>query len=153
MDKWEKYRIFIGERADYYIERFKKFEETGGAVSWNWAAFFLGVVWMFYRKMYIYAVLIFTALIFLGALIAVFSPGNNLLAFGLQLWVWFGFGAFGNYLYYIFVKNRVSQIERSYPDENEQRTALAKSGGTSLPSAVLFVIVIFLVQMLLYYQK
>ena len=153
MDKWEKYRIFIGERADYYIERFKKFDETGGAISWNWAAFFLGVVWMFYRKMYLYAFLIFLALIFLGLLIAVLSPGNKLLAFGLQVWVWFGFGAFGNYLYYTFVKNKVSQIERSYPDEETQKVILAKSGGTSLSSAVLFVIVIFLIQMLLYYQK
>ncbi len=153
MDKWEKYRIFVGERADYYIERFKKFEETGGAVSWNWAAFILGVVWMFYRKMHLYGIVIFTALIALGFFIAVLSPGNKLLAFGLQLWVWFGFGAFGNYLYYTFVKNKVSQIENSFPDEKTQKIILAKSGGTSISSAVLFVMAVFLVQMLLYYQK
>ncbi|WP_457638579.1 DUF2628 domain-containing protein, partial [Persephonella sp.] len=74
MDKWEKYRLFIGKNADYHIEKFKKFEETGGALSWNWAAFFLGIVWMLYRKMYLYGVLAFLFSMLLGFIIGAVSP-------------------------------------------------------------------------------
>ena len=27
-------------------------KESGKSISWNWAAFFMGIYWMVYRKMY-----------------------------------------------------------------------------------------------------
>ncbi|MDQ7056660.1 MAG: DUF2628 domain-containing protein [Persephonella sp.] len=146
MDKWEVYRIFIGKNADYYIEKFKKFEESGGALSWNWAAFFLGLLWVFYRKMYLYGAIILLGIFLIGALTAVGS--NPLLSIGIQLWLWIGFGAFGNYLYYTFVKKKVSYIQSQSKNEKEMIENLAKEGGTNFLAPVVFVILMMLLQIL-----
>ncbi len=42
---------FVGSSALRYLGRFRKLE-SGGKLSWNWAAFFLSPYWFFYRKMY-----------------------------------------------------------------------------------------------------
>lgn len=39
---------------EYYEKAFSRLEETGKH-TWNWAAFFGGITWMLYRKMYLYA--------------------------------------------------------------------------------------------------
>ena len=44
--------LFIQKNQDFYEKKFKKMEETGKSISWNWAAFFMGIYWMIYRKMY-----------------------------------------------------------------------------------------------------
>jgi hypothetical protein len=49
------YKAAIGDkRQNYYLSRFQKFDEqdSGGQVSWNWAAFFIPAYWWLYRKMY-----------------------------------------------------------------------------------------------------
>ncbi|NPA16304.1 DUF2628 domain-containing protein [Persephonella sp.] len=148
MDKWEKYRLFIGKNADYYIQRFKKFEETGGALSWNWPAFFFGIVWMLYRKMYLYGLIAFLAGGILGMMIAVMSPGNMLLAAGVQLWLMIGFGAFGNYIYYYFVKNQVQRLENLYHDPEELKRALESYGGTNMVAPLLYLLIIFILQII-----
>ena len=147
MDKWEIYRMFVGKNADYYIEKFKKFEESGGALSWNWAAFFFGILWVFYRKMYLYGALIFLGIILLGVFVAVSS--NQILSIGIQLWLWIGFGAFGNYLYYIFVKKTVSDIQSQAKNEKELIESLAKKGGTSFLAPILFIILMILFQIVM----
>ena len=38
--------------AHRYIPKFYKLEKKGKKVSWNWAAFFFGPYWFFYRKLY-----------------------------------------------------------------------------------------------------
>ncbi|SNZ09692.1 Protein of unknown function [Persephonella hydrogeniphila] len=153
MDKWEKYRIFIGDRADYYIEKFKKFEETGSVLSWNWAAFFFGLLWMLYRKMYLYsAIFIILVLFFIGALVY-FNLYNNLVMFGIQLWLYVGFGAFGNYIYYTYVESKVSKIEKETEDPEKLKILLARKGGTDKISPVLFFLIIFILQILSYMPK
>ncbi|WP_457624809.1 DUF2628 domain-containing protein [Persephonella sp.] len=153
MDKWEKYRIFIGERADYYIEKFKKFEETGGALSWNWAAFFFGLLWMLYRKMYLYsAVFIVLLLFFIGALIY-FGLYSEPVMIGIQLWLYVGFGAFGNYIYYTFVESKVSKLEKEIQDIEQLKVALARKGGTDKITPVLFFLIIFILQILPFVKK
>jgi len=55
-------RLFVGENYPYYARNWRRMEEEKRQPFWNWAAFFLGVGWMGYRKMYRYAA-IFTAII------------------------------------------------------------------------------------------
>ncbi|MBR5771580.1 MAG: zinc ribbon domain-containing protein [Clostridia bacterium] len=45
-----------------FLPKFRKIEEGGGKVSFNWAAFFFGHLWYFYRKMYKQGILIILAL-------------------------------------------------------------------------------------------
>ena len=52
----------IGPRnTDYYLRKFERFGSSGGYVSWNWPAFFVPLLWMLYRKMWLWAALYFFA--------------------------------------------------------------------------------------------
>ena len=44
---------FIQKNSDYFIEKFKRFEE-GRVISWNWWAFFLPGIYLLYRKVYLW---------------------------------------------------------------------------------------------------
>ncbi len=46
------WRNFIEKNTDYYMPIFQKNEGKNVFISMNWAAFFLGNNWLFYRKMY-----------------------------------------------------------------------------------------------------
>lgn len=90
----EDYRAFIEKNADRYLSKFRKFQTTGRdrfAVTWNWSAFFLGFIWMLYRKLYLWALLAF--------LIAMTPVGFPL--------IMIGWGITGNYLYYIQAKKKI----------------------------------------------
>ncbi len=43
--------VFMRGNADYYIRKFKK-KDMGGGLGFNFAAFFFGPYWFFYRKLY-----------------------------------------------------------------------------------------------------
>lgn len=59
----EYYRIYFGKSANYYLELLENYFE-GRKFSFNAAAFFIGLFWMLYRKMYR------VFFIFLGGIIA-----------------------------------------------------------------------------------
>lgn len=41
----------VGNNTQYYMERFRRIE-SGRSGGWNWAAFLLSPMWLFYRKQY-----------------------------------------------------------------------------------------------------
>ncbi len=49
---------FVGQRADYYLPRFRQMSRNNKNASWNWAAFLFGPLWLLYRKMYAYGTLL-----------------------------------------------------------------------------------------------
>lgn len=51
----ELYRALLGDKADYYVPLFERFDNGGSRASWNWPAFFVAFYWMLYRRMYGYA--------------------------------------------------------------------------------------------------
>ena len=107
----EELRTFIAKRADYYLYKFKKFLNRGTnsfAVTWNWPAFFLGFIWMLYRKMYLWTLIAF--------LIA-FTP----VAFPLTMIVW---GIIGNYLYYLHARKKILEYKTR---QSQISTALSLS--------------------------
>ncbi|MBR2860829.1 MAG: DUF2628 domain-containing protein [Clostridia bacterium] len=48
--------VFVENDADYYLQTFKKHNNKKVFVSFNFAAFFFGPLWMVYRKMHIEAI-------------------------------------------------------------------------------------------------
>ena len=50
--KMEDLAAIVGAKANYYLPRFRRISRNGSNTSWNWAAFFLGPLWLLYRKMY-----------------------------------------------------------------------------------------------------
>lgn len=94
----EDYRAFIGKNADRYVSKFRSFQTAGRdrfAVTWNWSAFFLGFIWMLYRKMYLWALLAF--------LVAMTPVGFPL--------TMIGWGITGNYLYYLQARKIILDIK------------------------------------------
>lgn len=121
---------------EYYEQAFKRLDETGKC-TWNWAAFFGVNLWMFYRKMYLYGMVVSFVYYSLHAIIwGIVSVMIETDHFGLMcaieisltvlLMVFLGY--FGNAMYYRSVKNR---IRKGYH-------LLEKYCPTSIPSALVF---------------
>lgn len=127
----EEAEAFIGNNAYFYMEEWR---EHGGKTlkGWNWAAFFLGIEWMAYRKMYVEAVLTFLA-------VSVTSIALNLLLGLLGLPWGLGkalgdlfrlvLGILGNLLY----RNKALRSVRKTGalDEPSRLSYLKSKGGTS----------------------
>jgi hypothetical protein len=115
----DEFRAFIGKKADYYLKKFHFFGvgvETGFAFTWSWPAFFLGFIWLLYRKMYLWALIAFFIAL---------TP----ISFPLAM---IGWGIVGNYLYFLHVRNKISD----YNSHQTQRAmvpsqALAELGGVN----------------------
>ena len=108
----------IGEKTEYYLPRFEKMETLNSFTSWNWCAFLFGPLWMLYRKMYAYGIVLFVL--------------NELLGFvagGLSLLVSIGIGIVGNYLYMKDINNRTDKALDMQPEERE--AFIQKNSGTS----------------------
>jgi len=89
---------FIGPNADKYIEKFSKFNVAGVdnfSLTWHWPAFFVTFFWMLYRKLYLWALLVF---------ILSYIP-----AVGLVLMIICGLT--GNYLYYKHAKQKIMELK------------------------------------------
>lgn len=105
-------------RANYYEKVFGYLEKEK-THTWNWAAFFFGSNWMAYRKMYMYSILssLFSLLwwVVLLMLAGMLTSINNdvisvfLMFLGIPLALVPNclFGYYGNFLYYLTVKERI----------------------------------------------
>ena len=87
----EELNLFLEKNQLYYMEKFRVIESTGSKVSWNWCSFLISGYWMFYRKMYIQAILYIVANFVLGLIPFIGWIGNIAL--------WICAGLFGNYFY------------------------------------------------------
>ena len=118
--------LFIQNNENFYKRKFKKMDETGKSVSWNWAAFFMGIYWMVYRKMYFKA-----GAFLLLSMVASYTPyiGNIL-----KLCVLFGIAVYANALYKDHVENSIKKVSILFPEKKEE--ALEKIGGTNLPMTI-----------------
>ena len=118
--------LFIQNNENFYKRKFKKMDETGKSVSWNWAAFFMGIYWMLYRKMYFKA-----GAFLLLSMVASYTPyiGNIL-----NLCVLFGIAVYANALYKDHVENSIKKVSIFFPEKKEE--ALEKIGGTNLPMTI-----------------
>jgi hypothetical protein len=66
---------FIGPNAGYYQDRWRRgfdrkktVQRMGMLASWNWAAFFLSIPWMLWRRMYAMAAILFIAVLVVQAM-------------------------------------------------------------------------------------
>jgi len=116
-------RTFIGEKnTNYYIEKWNLINQTNKSVSWNWASFFLGSLWLLYRKMYIWGTLMIAvsmAISWMG------MPFGWLL---LAILV----GMFGNKLYLEETQKKIIEIKTTTSDLNGQYQMIKSKGGTNL---------------------
>ena len=148
----DQVRAFVGPKADYYLERWPPIHDEWGsrALGFNWAACFLNLSWLLYRRMYrcfwiAGAVWIGSLLLLMLASVAALLIKANglilLLAIGLMVMpIVFAvtFGVFGNYWYYLHARRQVSRLTTDGPADLE---AVGRIGGTNLRGAMVFSVV------------
>lgn len=123
--------LFIQKNQDFYEKKFKKMEETGKSISWNWAAFFMGIYWMIYRKMYFKA-----GAFFILSLVASSTP---YIGWILNLAVLVGIAVYGNALYLDHVSGNLKKAKIFFPDT--QDLFAEEKGGTNLSFAIVAYII------------
>ena len=128
-------RAFVQKNSDYYLLKWKLMAETFSKTSWNWASFLLGMWWLVYRKMYLYAFLLF--LITLITWIPI-------LGWIVALVIWVSMGLFGNYIYGQYVYKKLKELSLIAKSNDELRMLAMQKGGTSI-LAVVVLIVLFLI--------
>lgn len=106
----ETWKEFIGNRANDYIEIFKKHENKKFFISFNPFAFFLGISWMYYRKMFVHAIItsvVSLLLVLFVILMTSISSPLMLLTFPVEILFCFSVGAFSNCAYKNHVKKTI----------------------------------------------
>lgn len=161
ISKEDARKVFFGNNAEYYMNFYKKYNETGKKISWNWCSCLLSPMWFFARKMYLFGALFtfISTLFSLGASM-IFEHGANQKIMSLMLPWSIAFllfsvclGLFGNYLYITHMENKIK-----YPGEsglNNQQVAQFNliRGGISvngiLTGYVIVIVVSSIVNMLI----
>ena len=119
--------LFIGAKYEsYYQAQFEKITPKKQYAGFNIAAFFLGVVWLFYRKMYSYGFMSIGLIVVIGMveiILGIESSGANI---GLAV----AFGMFGNTLYKYHVDQQIAKSHQL--GSGSVHTELENRGGTNL---------------------
>jgi|SRR5690606_2305858 len=146
------YRAVIGRNAEYYLERFRRFDAAGKAgASWHWPAFFITFFWLLYRKMWGaaagYIVLVLASYLVLPTVgMVVAGVGGGLAALLLHLVLVMVVPAlFANVLYYRHCRNRIEDTGALAHDPEARSRELLRRGGTSEVAAAIGAIVAILV--------
>lgn len=101
--------------TEYYQEAFERLEKED-KVTFNFAAAFGTSLWMIFRKMYGWAILIAIVYRGLNILLRMLCPPSAKYAISILFFVIFGF--FGNTFYYKHVKSQVSKGYAKMPNYN-----------------------------------
>lgn len=128
--------LFVGVKYEsYYQTQFEKITPKKQYAGFNIAAFFLGVVWLFYRKMYSYGFMAIGLIVVIGIVeifLGIESSGANI---GLAV----AFGMFGNTLYKHHVDQQIAKV-RQFGNSNVN-TELENRGGTNIVAGSILLVI------------
>lgn len=133
----EDFITFVGEKnTEYYLDKFERYQSNQNFASWNWAAFFLGMFWILYRKLYKFAGILFGI-----NLLSVFLIGGSSI---LNLVIMIGCGTYGNLIY---VKDSIQKIENikrfsSNISNMDLNNRLIHNGGVSFVGPIILLLLI-----------
>lgn len=130
---------FVEKNAEYYVEKWTTFADgTSSRVHWNWAAAIGGIVWLFYRKLYL-PITIVLLIGFADSYITVELEDAEIFPVAVPLWdklsYWVYsavFGSWGNYWYYQKFRKTSEAVAELSADSSERLSFLAEKGGTSI---------------------
>ena len=129
------YRAFIGRNSQqYYLDVFREFERQRkeGRLSWfgkfNIAAWFGGLAWFWYRKMYVYQLALMLPILLCTKIVDKLFHGYEQLFVSALLFV--PFGIIANRLYYNVCRKRISE-SAEIALHSDRIAYLAKKGQTT----------------------
>lgn len=153
----------VGHNTGYYMDRFRRIQHGGGG-GWNWSAFLLGPIWLFYRKQYgmgaLYLVVQLMANIASTIAYAPVDPTtlseqalNELMASPLFLFaavlsyivlaLRILLGIRGNLFYLQHCEKSIAKTRKNVP--NASAAELASAGGVAAGAAVAIAVLIYTV--------
>lgn len=128
--------LFVGLKYEsYYQAQFEKITPKKQYAGFNIAAFFLGVVWLFYRKMYSYGFMAIGLIVAIGMveiILGIESSGANI---GLAV----AFGMFGNTLYRHHVDQQIAKTRQL--GSGSVNTELENRGGTNIVAGSILLVI------------
>ena len=143
----EATRIFVDKNYEYFERKWEIASQSKKQLSWNWAAFVLGLGWMAYRKMYRYS-WIFIGVIGLEVIAELAFGLLAAVSTGLNLGIAISFGLKGNTWYQRQVEQSVQQTMATRTPE-QARLELARKGGTNMGAAAGFIAALFVLVVLI----
>lgn len=105
------------------------------APSWSWAAFFITVPWLFYRKMYSGGIILVALPVFLDHIL----PGSLFLGSGFVIAI--TAGLCGKSWYVEHAIRRLAKARRIHQDSQSRDAYLARARGVSLPAGIFGVLI------------
>ncbi len=129
---YDELQIFVGhEEANKYMKKWLEYsrDERDSSPTWNWAAFFLGIFWIAYRKMYLYALILAS----INLTLVIIIPDRLKSVFN---WIMIIFiGMYGNKFYYSHAKKKITKIKEIQGDGSNINQRISESGGTNILAA------------------
>lgn len=141
--------LFVGEKyQSYYKDKFKTITPQKATAGFNIAAFLLGVIWLFYRKMYGYG-LIYIGFIFASSIVMEIFNASIAIDRSISIAVSVFMGLWGNTIYKHHVEKKIKQISEEYEGEDMQIEAKIQQGGGTNPIAgwTLFILIVALLSL------
>lgn len=121
-------KIFVDKNWDYYIDKWKSSKNPNKTSGWNWAAFFGGLFWFGYRKMYsivLYILGIFIVIDLLQALLKI--DFNNSIASAAAIFM----GITGNSFYFKHMCKKIRNCKNDSLSFEEKEKNIREAGGVS----------------------
>lgn len=137
----EKMKSVVQDKLYYYDLKMSRLNLTGGKVSWNGSAFLFPVLWMAYRKMYLYALIAFGIAVLIS-MVGWIPGGMPIVIIQTILCIAFKIcsGLLGNYLYKTHAEKVFQSGSAMNPDT--QWEYYRRKGGTSRTAVVVASIII-----------
>ena len=156
--------IYLGESTHYFLPQFKRMER-GSKLTWNWAGFFFGYIYLAYRKLNVLAISLFALILFLSIpslllnmndIVAQFNMvilsdavvarlGNfYLITSFLTMVIRFLSGSFFNAIYKYFTIAKIKDIRQNFGETPKYHEELAKGGGVSRRGVLLILLLTFI---------
>lgn len=144
-DRLKPYADFVGSNFDKYRQKWHLDGKYPNAKdTWHWPAFFLGVLWMLYRKMYALAVLWGGGAMLLGTALRIMGI-PEMAAWGVNIGIAVAAGGLGNAFYLKHTQKQIQQLTSANTGgANALRAQLRLRGGTSVAAVVTGIFVLIL---------
>lgn len=145
------WRAFFGKGDTYYMRQLQRLRD-GERTEFNFAAFFLGYLWMLYRKMYLVPLALFLAILVEGTLeelilyfLGVGPDAARVIQFVITLVVGIIVGTYADRVYIWHAERQIRAVlaEGHHVDE-VITTRIELRGGTSWAPVLLFIAAIAL---------
>lgn len=145
------YEAFLGpNNKERYLAVFQRFDSGEGNTSWNLAAGLITQLWMLYRGMYLWGLLLYPLLggiaggVFGGFVGALFGESGSAIASILWLPASIAItGLYGDKLYHSHAQKMIERSGRLGLSGQARREWLMRKGGTSLLGPIILLVVQF----------